>query len=164
MSEREVKFRVWDKVLSEMVYPEWEEDYVGCGNRKIGLYIFRSTSDSRAHSSLSWALRHPEHFILEQFTGRNDSTKTKESPDGKPIYQGDVLRSYHFLNHKKQKRYLHHIVEWSERHLGWAVCDVGEQGKKEMVRQGSPPLWVYLQSSDEVEIVGNIYQHPELLK
>ncbi|KKL72661.1 hypothetical protein LCGC14_2082730, partial [marine sediment metagenome] len=42
MVEREIKFRVWDKIDKEMMLPcEWEEDYVGCSHKKIGLYIFR---------------------------------------------------------------------------------------------------------------------------
>ncbi len=68
------KFRVWDKVEKEMMSPvKWEEDYVGCGHKKIGLYIYRSQKDPRQHSSLDWVLRHPESFDVMQFTGKLDN-------------------------------------------------------------------------------------------
>ena len=75
---REIKFRVWDKVDKEMMLPaEWEEDYVGNGDKKIGLYIYRSAKDPRQHSSLDWILRHPEHFEIDQFAGLKDKGGTE---------------------------------------------------------------------------------------
>lgn len=80
---REIKFRVWDKVLGEMLYPKWEEDYVGGGNRKIGLIIYRA-KDGRGHSSLSWCLTHPESFEVEQFASKQDR-------NGEEVYDGTKL-------------------------------------------------------------------------
>ena len=77
--------RVWDKVTKEMMSPaKWEEDYVGGGDRKIGLFIYRSKKHLSDHSSLSWVIRHPESFDVMYPTGLVDI-------HGKEIYKGDKV-------------------------------------------------------------------------
>jgi hypothetical protein len=81
---REIKLpRAWDKIDEEMLFAEWEENYVGGGNKKIGLYVYRSKKYPEAHSSLDWIMRHPESFDLEQFLalGKNKAE----------IYEGSII-------------------------------------------------------------------------
>ncbi len=107
---REIKLpRVWDKIDKEMMSPaKWEEDCVGGGNKKIGLYIYRSKKDPTQHSSLDWVLKHPESFDVMWPTGLKDK-------HGKEIYDRDKLKS--------GKRVL--IVLWNEVELQWQVKEEG---------------------------------------
>ena len=83
---------------------------------------------------------------------------------GTEIFNGDILRSFHFKDKHGKKHYLYHQVRWSPTYLSWMVCAKGEQDKPEDNRQGSPPLWVYLKNSLEVEVIGNTTDNPKLLE
>lgn len=59
--------------------------------------------------------------------------------EGEPIYEGDILEcDEHFL----------YEISWSEKHACWYASDCG----------GLDDL------PSNVKVIGNIYQHPELLK
>ena len=78
--------RVWDKVEKEMMSPaKWEENYVGCDHKKIGLYIYRSRKGLRQHSSLDWVIKHPESFDVMWPTGLKDKNGLTE------VYEGDII-------------------------------------------------------------------------
>lgn len=142
---RQIKFRVWDKVEKEMMLPaRWEEDYVGCNHKKIGLYIYRSKKDPRQHSSLSWILKHPEHFDLMQFTGLKDK------------YEGDLLL-------KKSKYYEDEIWEvfWNDEEARFDVKDKNGHPYSFRLVCDDPETNGWWQ---DLPIIGNIYDNPELLK
>ena len=77
--------------------------------------------------------------------------------NGIEIYQGDILKSFHFTDRKKKKHYLYHTVVWNERRSSWYVCAAGEENEPEDERQGSPILWTYLKFYPEAEIAGTIH-------
>ena len=154
---REIKFRVWDKVLDEMALPcQWEEDFVGGGNKKIGLYIYRSSSDPRGHSSLSWVLHHPESFILMQYTGLKDK-------DGVEIYEGDICNIHIFIQELGENM---GVME-GEREFVAEICFDCICGLSAKNSKGdSGPLYMYNgfeDSEEQIEVIGNIHQHRELL-
>lgn len=74
--------------------------------------------------------------ILREYTGINDR-------HGKPIYEGDILHV----------RFGRHRVEVRWKTLGFAFWNLGTQ------------QWQLLYASDlkQIEVIGNRYEHPELL-
>jgi len=142
---REIKFRAWDKVEKEMMLPaRWEEDFIGCSHKKIGLYIFRSKKDPRQHSSLDWVLRHPESFEIMQFTGLLDK-------NGKKIYEGDIVK---FDNNKFGS-----VVKWNDK------------GFYQLWRNGTVDWKIWKEDAyyntghrKDLKVVGNIHENANLIQ
>lgn len=177
----ETKFRAWDKIDKEMMFPKWEEGYIGGGNKKIGLYIYRSKT---GHSSLSYILKHPELFIPMQYTGLKDVGLWPESKFDKA---GNAL--------ELKEIYGHDIVEVVSNNVvadGYAYEKSGQRpnGEKFVVshtkagytlipvesfdlskepycpyRMGFVNNYSFANAAgNSLKVIGNIHQHPELLK
>lgn len=138
---REIKLpRVWDKIEKEMMSPaKWEEDYIGCSHKKIGLYIYRSKKDPRQHSSLDWVLKHPESFDVMWPAGLKDK-------NGKETYYHDISQ-----DEDGDKS----IIEWNE-----------EEGIHYLKGIGKNCLGVPMEDLELVlikcqEIIGNIHETPK---
>jgi len=91
-------------------------------------------------------------YIIMQSTGLKDK-------NGKLIYEGDILASHHYSVH-----FLHHIVTWSEEYSQWRCNSMGAKDKHD----GCAQMFVYMKDpavlTDGCEIIGNIYENPELLE
>ena len=87
-----------------------------------------------------------DRFVYRQYTGLKDK-------NGKEIYEGDVLRIYGSIA-KDDPAYGHYeptgVVAYHEERAGFIFQD----GYNEMLYQ----------KMLTVEIIGNIYENPELLK
>jgi uncharacterized phage protein (TIGR01671 family) len=96
-----------------------------------------------------------ENVILMQYTGLKDK-------NGKEIYEGDIV--------------IRKEVDWSETEDD---CPYGEEPQKEAMRDvvtmdRYPRFWLQheafgykgecLEHPDECEVIGNIYENPELLE
>lgn len=144
--EREIKFRFWDKNSKKWRYPS---------DHKFGILI----TDNGFEYSTGWdGLDNPRFgtededgyqiitkeqydeiqgsFISSQFTGLTDK-------NGKEIYEGDIY-------HQGDKNITYTVV-WH---------DSGLIGK-----QNSSTSYAGIQHwQDRIEIIGNIYENPQLLK
>lgn len=132
---REIKFRVWDT----RDYKWIDNAFVRTGDGDVQLYQYDSWEKA-------WTVcgQEPGRLILEQFSGLKDS-------NGNPIYEGDILRH-------GERQGVVTFGEFSDNefvcHFGWFVN------------------WLYYPEWDDgfnpksvldMEIIGNIHEHPHLL-
>lgn len=118
---REIKFRVWDKVLQT-----WSKNSIDLAYTQDGIISFVQG----------------DRFELVQFTGLHDK-------NGKEIYEGYVLKSSYWACNC-------HVI-WKG---GGFTLEEGEQTEvleRNLQDDEGLPLMV-------IEVIGNIYQNPELLK
>lgn len=92
-----------------------------------------------------------KHYHPMQYTGLKDK-------NGVEIYEGDILKRFHFQCVDGIDYYIHHTIKWSEKYNGWIALNLGSMSESD----GSPQLFVY--AKGEHEVIGNIYENPELLK
>jgi uncharacterized phage protein (TIGR01671 family) len=132
---RELKFRAWDG--NKMHYPQ----IIGINGE-----VFSWDHDrSWLHNCQYWDGE--EGFIdapnLMQFTGLKDK-------NGKEIYEGDIIQYFDKIVA---------VVVWQD-YGGWSYKWIDPTYIK--VRQHNPEPFFH--NISLAEVVGNIYEHPELLK
>lgn len=128
MTDRVIKFRIWDILGEDMIYPD-----IGYQ----GHYML--TLKGEFHNFQN-GMGGKEVKVM-QFTGLQDKNL-------KDIYEGDIIQ-YRDGSHQTP-HYDKVIVEWvSEKggydYNGWKLTDTFLQG-------------------GECEVIGNIYQNPDILK
>ena len=152
---REIKFRAWDG--KQMAYPQ--ELYGDIRNEfAIALsgevFDFREVSNGNYCPSTLESKRRGD-ITLMQSTGLKDK-------NGKEIFEGDILCCPHFPANGTW-HYLYHEVIWDEKLQLWKAVSIGNKEGKEITAHGNPMLWVYIKNEPNGEIIGNIYENPELL-
>ena len=144
---REIKFRVWDDHYKYMnykvivgTYGEWEkvkddENYTACS-----MWIEPEKVDYKCEAH--WSHFEPYHkdIKLMQYTGLKDK-------NGKEIYEGERL--------KVEKVDLAYIY-YDEDRMAWGIKEINE------FYFDSPLLSENV--SLELEVIGNIYDNPNLLE
>ncbi len=136
---RVIKFRAWDKTTDILV--DW-------GHIKNCL-----------DGSLGWSeLGNEDAFVLQQYTGLKDK-------NGKEIYEGDIVR---VISHGGEgviefyedydKEDGHYQLRW----LGWCIVEAAKE--MEVDKKDVRPTCYHLSCEDNREIIGNIYENPELLE
>ncbi len=129
---REIKFRAWDKKEKKIYYGDEGEEYLISISLNEGIDEVTKVVDSK------WLNRKEDDFILMQYTGLKDK-------NGKEIYEGDIVvwphldsRGYHeiYYNQEEVHYFARPLVEYNETES-------------------------YLDST-HMEIIGNIYENPEL--
>jgi len=88
------------------------------------------------------------NFIIEQCTGLRDSTRTEDYPDGKLIYEGDLLQNDVLTSPA-------YTVRYSKSELTYKLSALTDDGPVNF------PLFKIL---NRMLVIGNIHENSELLK
>jgi uncharacterized phage protein (TIGR01671 family) len=136
MNNRIIKFRAWDKKNKEMFYyPKWA--FIHDGN----VLYFAQNNDSYVDES-----DNRTDLDLMQFTGLYDK-------NGKGIYEGDIVKwgvgSYPIS------------FGWGDDNESYGESYGWLLGSSIISQSSSASA---LQFNNEAEVIGNIYENPELLK
>lgn len=138
---REIKFRAWETKEKRMLHTGSFEIYLydrGTGKSDYGISHHFQDEPNRVYKFTSCKANNfnPKNpeVILMQFTGLLDKNK-------KEIYEGDIveMKGYHFSKFEVKV----HLVRFTDT--------------------GFFELW-YFDDDPEIEIIGNIYENPELMK
>ena len=134
---REIKFRVWDKAGQQMITEIW----IDIENN----WMVMSDNDAL----MCYGKMKKEEVIFMQFTGLKDES-------GKEIYEEDIVR---FGDFEPGFVHIGHYIDKQSGpcgdHAGYGVYfDFGNVH----------PEILTAERSDDVEIIGNIHENPELLE
>ncbi len=135
---RDIKFRAWDKKKKEF----WHDFRISpfghiepATSSKNGLWIYDFKYNQK-------------NVVLVQYTGLKDK-------NGKEIYEGDLVK----WNGWSKKAQID-IFGKKRKHKISEVVWINKTGAWELKGNEDWNITVY----DEIEIIGNIYKNPELIK
>jgi uncharacterized phage protein (TIGR01671 family) len=138
---REIKFRAWHTHNEEMVYFD---------NSKV-------KNDQHQSAYLSALMAGDYGDVLMQYTGLKDK-------NGVEIYEGDIVSYWAgtMFADKKGKHYPNTPPYYFSKTKNKNVAIVYEAPSFK-IKNGNPLGSQYLKESD-IEVIGNIHQHPELIE
>lgn len=133
---RQLKFRVWDKLAERMIYPHNDNQQ-----------HFIIDLNGRFHNLQNGS--GGDDYVIQQYTGLNDNNDD-------PIYEGDILKNHYDVGNNIIGQVL-----YEADHGGYIF-----QWKRIRKRKGRGQDYKNLNCDVAFEsvIVGNIFETPELLK
>jgi len=135
--QREIKLRSWNKAWKCMYYLT---GYHFVGRTHIQLYYLDADGDNATCTALI------DNIIMMQYTGLKDK-------NGIEIYEGDIL---------------HHLWDSGNNIIKETVSEVKYSNGGFIVDDKKRADWELsihaLSSWAEIEVVGNVYNNPELIK
>ena len=140
--KREIKFRAWCESNKEMYYPDSNYEF-WVDNNSIGFYP-RYDKDELYHFN-TMPSENEKKIVAMQYTGLKDK-------NGKEIYEGDICKRPSSNGTKEQMAY--GVIEFYKG----SFCF-----KREYVNLRIAVDNLCYHYAD-CEIIGNIYENPELLK
>lgn len=139
--KREIKFRAWDNVNKRMGYFDpgfhWQDEYdLWCLRLKFGSVPITNVPCE-------------DNIDLMQYTGLKDK-------NGREVFEGDVLQARYVPNYSLNI----FEVKWNNGSAAF-VCYRSHQDQN--IRFEQLPLCPS-NSMEDLEVIGNIYENPELIK
>ena len=142
---REIKFRAWDKKENKLVY-ELESEFTDTGLRFYSIdmdgdigYIESVTGCDETNLDFGTI---KDRFMLMQYTGLKDK-------NGKEIYEGDIVKAnFDDIKYKEIKEFNSEVI------FGYGqfyVCH-------------NSIVYPVFDIFAHIEMIGNIYENPELMK
>ena len=134
---REIKFRIFDNSEKKFLIK----------NEKVSRGIFKDkVSEIVDFENNSVQINNPEdeRYIFLQYTGMKDI-------NDKEIYEGDIVKVPHFLHDERIK--INGVVKYVNNRAEFVIDleDIEE-------------TFYCCNQSERIEVVGNIYENPELLE
>ena len=135
---RIIKFRAWVPERKTMIYTK-ENPGILSGNISYIAFSIHGECNEIATSRICENYYLPSQANLMQFTGLHDE-------EGKEIYEGDIVKFQEIYTEEPQIEIA--ITEWKEGgfYYRWLGCNDYQHINE-----------------TEIEIIGNIYEHPHLL-
>jgi uncharacterized phage protein (TIGR01671 family) len=149
---REIKFRAYDKERKKIKFFDLKEIYADCYHN-VGFL----KNAPHQHENDGW-----EQFELMRFTGLLDK-------NGKEIYEGDIISTPHFFNwtitgYEKRKVFFKDgafgVKENEHGFIALKSLFKGVESSKTYISNYGE---VYREFQPVFEVIGNIYQNPELI-
>ena len=140
MKQRIIKFRAWHKELEEMVLRNASFKALMLTEPK------GDAKDVKKYMKEDWE----KHLVWQQFTGLKDK-------NGKEIYEGDMVRGQFFASLGYQTE---RILEVRFRDGSFCAYTHTEQSTKSDENNYKP---FYGAKPEALEIIGNVWENPELL-
>ena len=138
---REFKFRVWD--LEKKFYLNQDDEF----------HFYEPVCGWQCPIPLCECLRDKKRYVVQQYTGMTDSK-------GKHIYEGDIIKEHHF-------------EDWGDKigyeYIGIVVYKVCSDGilfaeYKTIPAKNQNTKFRGNAIQSDCEVIGNIFENPELLK
>jgi len=149
---REFKFRMWDKVNNKFISPfrfEHDDYYKTTGmvlldfHGKIRIAEYSQGNGDNSASSVYSEIDNADNYVVQQYTGLTDKNKNL-------IYEGDIVKFSRLFEKERQIKELKSFVRFDEGQFGFDLIGFND---------------MFFTLSDEcgIEVIGNIFEHPELL-
>lgn len=137
-------------IMSELKFRAWDLDYKWMENNfHINSIGIAHGEPSGFYDTANIEIEENPNLVVMQYTGVNDNK-------GVGLYDGDIVKTLHFMDQDDECHYLHFEIKWSDKFNGWAV--IRSDGTEMQ-------LWVFNKSvNGYFYVVGNIYENPELLE
>lgn len=147
---RQIKFRLWDKLYGKMVYEYFKLDY----DSRIGTYKYYK-------SYLSFECGENLGCEVMQYIGLQDK-------NGKDIYEGDIIKYIICC----ELGYYHLVIGYDNNTASFGGNTIREIFKCEQKNIDEIPELKndydyslnFIEDGWRMEIIGNIYKNPNLLK
>jgi len=158
MGKIEIKFRAWDgkSIITQSKRGEYDDFYT----LDLDGTFYGHTRTGDEHFDFDKSDKNRRMYVLMQYTGLKDK-------NGKEIYEGDIgircldLKKV-YTDGKTWRDYW--VVEWHTESAGFVTrlfAEYNAQFSKVVpVKEEANP---YSKRFNEIQIIGNIYENPELM-